>query len=288
MPRRFFSTRSPILWTLVGALGALAVVYSCYMLACFCHYMELSPTERVIKHKLAAEGIAYDTLTFDLVDPSSAPEGIREAVMKGYRIVVDTQNEASKYIAARMNCTNCHFSAGITTGGKGGGISLAGVAAKYPLMDKRSGQVIDLPQRINMCFRRSMNGKPLPYDSDEMISLITYFHWISRNFPLVEKAPWLSMKYLDESKFKPDLERGQMLYNIQCALCHMQTGEGQGIIPPLWGPTSFNDGAGMNNLRVFATFILHNMPYQSPYLSEEEAIDIAAFVTQQARPTYKP
>ena len=288
MRRRFFSYRSPILWAIIGGIGALAVVYCCCLIGRFCRYMELSPTERVIQHKLAVEGLAYDSLTFDLVDPSAAPEGIREAVMKGYRIVIDTQKEAKPYTVARMNCTNCHFSGGITTGGKGGGISLAGVAAKYPLMDKRSGKVIDLPQRINMCFRRSMNGKPLPYDSPEMIALITYFHWISRDFPLVEKAPWLSMQYLDESKFKPDLERGQMLYNIQCALCHGQDGAGEGIIPPLWGPTSFNDGAGMNKLKVMATFVLYNMPYQSPYLTPEEAMDIASFVTKQPRPTYKP
>jgi len=163
----------------------------------------------------------------------------------------------------------------------------AGVAAKYPLNDKRSGQVIDLAQRINMCFKRSLNGKPLPHESEEMMALLTYFHWISRDFPLVEKAPWLSMKYLDPSKHKPDAEKGQMLYNIQCALCHQQHGEGEGIVPPLWGPTAFNDGAGMNNLKVFATFILYNMPYQSPYLTEEEAWDIAAYVTSQERPKYK-
>lgn len=287
MRRHFFSYRSPYLWTLVGALGALGIVYGSCLLGRFCHYVKMSPTEKVIQHKLAKEGLAYDSLTFELVDPNAAPEGIREAVIKGYKIFIDTQKEAPEYVGARINCTNCHFSGGITTGGKGGGISLAGVAAKYPLLEKRSGTVIDLAQRINMCFRRSLNGKALPHESEEMIALLTYFHWISRDFPLLEKAPWLSMKYID-SKYTPDPKRGERLYNIECALCHQEHGEGEGVIPPLWGPTAFNDGAGMNKPKVFATFILYNMPYQSPFLTEEEAMDIAAYVTNQPRPEYKP
>jgi len=58
--------------------------------------------------------------------------------------------------------------------------------------------------------------------------------------------------------------------------------------PPLWGPDSFNDGAGMARLITFANFIHFNMPhgvdYLNPQLSPEQAWDIAAYVLSQPRP----
>ena len=32
------------------------------------------------------------------------------------------------------------------------------------------------------------------------------------------------------------------------------------VLPPVWGPDSYNDGAGMNNPEKTAAFLLHNMP----------------------------
>lgn len=59
-------------------------------------------------------------------------------------------------------------------------------------------------------------------------------------------------------------------------------------MPPLWGPQSFNDGAGMNRLITAANFIHDNMPdgtsYDHPQLSVEQAWDVAAFVVAQPRP----
>ena len=60
------------------------------------------------------------------------------------------------------------------------------------------------------------------------------------------------------------------------------------LFPPLWGPDSFNDGAGMHRLIASASFIRANMPlattYDKPALSVEEAWDVAAYVNSQARP----
>ena len=60
------------------------------------------------------------------------------------------------------------------------------------------------------------------------------------------------------------------------------------MMPPLWGPESFNDGAGMARLITFANFVHFNMPhgadYLNPHLTEEEAWDVAAYVLSQPRP----
>jgi thiosulfate dehydrogenase len=60
------------------------------------------------------------------------------------------------------------------------------------------------------------------------------------------------------------------------------------MMPPLWGPDSFNDGAGMMRLITAANFIHFNMPhgtdYLNPQLSVEDAWDVAAYLVSQPRP----
>ena len=61
------------------------------------------------------------------------------------------------------------------------------------------------------------------------------------------------------------------------------------VFPPLWGPDSFNDGAGMHRLIGSASFIRANMPlgtrFDAPALSVEDAWDVAAFINSQPRPS---
>lgn len=279
--------RTILIAILFGAFGGLAIFYGCCLIVQGFEAWDLSPTEKVIQQKLAKEGESFNTLTFDLVDPAASPESIRKAVLKGYNIIVNTQQEVKGYVGNRLNCTNCHFAGGITTGGRGGSISLAGVAAKYPVYNKRSEGMIDLAERINMCFERSLNGKSLPLDSDEMLALITYLHWISRNFPTYAKVPWLGLKQI-KSTHTGDPEKGKSIYAIKCALCHKSDGHGEGAIPPLWGPESFNDGAGMSVDKVMANFVYWNMPYMNADLTEEEAIDVVSYIAKKPRPSFDP
>ena len=58
-------------------------------------------------------------------------------------------------------------------------------------------------------------------------------------------------------------------------------------MPPLWGKDSFNVGAGMARMYTAAAFVKHNMPLgQGGTLTAQEAVDVAAFFTQQPRPDY--
>jgi thiosulfate dehydrogenase len=57
--------------------------------------------------------------------------------------------------------------------------------------------------------------------------------------------------------------------------------------PPLWGPDSFNRGAGMARVSIAAAFIQAKMPLGAGgTLSDQEAYDIAAYVTSQPRPAF--
>jgi thiosulfate dehydrogenase len=215
--------------------------------------------------------------------PREAPESIREAVLLGYNIMMDTRRYAAAYVGNKLRCVSCHFKGGITEGGRGGGLSLAGVAATYPRYRNREEYATDLMTRTNSCFERSMNGKPLPADSKEMAAILTYYQWISRGLPIYGDIHWLGVRPMREAG-RPDKTRGRLVFQQKCAACHGNTGQGTKIAPPLWGPDSFNDGAGTSHPKTFSAFSHLNMPFGDPDLTEDQAWDVAAFVTGQARP----
>lgn len=223
-----------------------------------------------------------------LQDPELAPPEIRDMVMKGYKILLETRERLPDYAGDVLSCANCHFSAGNTFGGFNGGISLVGVTKHYP-QERPGGKPFTLEDRINGCFLRSMNGKPLPKDSSEMQAMIAYLDWISKPAEIVEKAEWLGLPKL-KSEHVPNPRNGEALYKVYCWDCHGERGQGQPRkfdlgYPPLWGDDSFNQAAGMNDIGRFSSFIYHNMPYQeAPFLTIEEALDIAAYVTDRPRP----
>ena len=55
--------------------------------------------------------------------------------------------------------------------------------------------------------------------------------------------------------------------------------------PPLWGPDSYNIGAGMSRLLTAAAYALHNMPlgtkFDAPVLTDEQAYDVAGYIVSQ-------
>lgn len=224
---------------------------------------------------------------FDLVDPECAPEEMLTKILYGYHLMLDTKTLVPDYAGNPITCNNCHFNAGNTLGGKNRGISLVGVTAMYPRFSKRDNKSISLQDRLDNCFRRSLNGKPLPHDSLEMESIIAYLAWISHEVNDAPKLPWLGLTPLT-SKHVGNALAGEKIYDQKCSLCHGAQGEGSPSVPPLWGNNSYNDGAGMNNPVMLSSFIWYNMPFGQAALSQEEAIDVAAYLISRPRPHFTP
>ena len=87
------------------------------------------------------------------------------------------------------------------------------------------------------------------------------------------------------------LFRSSQVYARSCALCHGADGGGQrdndrsAAFPALWGPHSFNWGAGMGSVNNAAAFIKANMPLGLPgTLSDQDAWDVALFMDSHERP----
>ncbi|MCB1113420.1 MAG: c-type cytochrome [Chlamydiia bacterium] len=228
--------------------------------------------------------------SFELSDPEMAPEPLKKEVMHGYKLMLNTWRMLPDHVGDKLTCSNCHFNGGDTKGGRNNGIPLTGVAAVYPTYNKRADQVIDLPTRINSCFERSMNGKKLDPESCSMRALVTYLQWISRGYPIYQPIPWRGLEPI-KTESKPDPVKGAQVFKTYCADCHGKEGHGQNNdtlqVPALWGNGSFNDGAGMHHVDTLAAFIHANMPYNIPELSEEEALNVAAYIHDQPRPHFK-
>lgn len=227
-------------------------------------------------------GIVYSPPKVD-----EAPANMREAIQLGYNIITDTGKYAGEYVGNKLTCANCHFTGGISEGGKNGGLSLVGVAAKYPMYRDRQKAPVDLVIRINDCFERSMNGSIPPNTGKEMQAVMAYLHWISKDMPIYGNVPWLTNPPLS-SEHKGDAGTGRAVFAQNCAVCHGSDGGGTVIAPPVYGPMSYNDGAGMANPATLATFAHNNMPKGNPALTVEQALDVAAFVDSQPRPHFAP
>lgn len=221
----------------------------------------------------------------------------RDLITATYAHVGPSVADASKrYAGNNLACTNCHLNAGT----KKFGLPLWGLWERFPQYSGRSGAEITIEDRVNSCMTRSMNGKALPQDSPEMAAFVAYIKFLSTGTKKGEFLTGMGAGHMPILGRADDPRRGEQIYSRACAMCHRQ--DGSGVLrsrdlpnfgyqfPPLWGPDSFNDGAGMARLMTAANFAHFNMPngtsYTRPRLSQQEAWDVAAFVISQPRPKY--
>lgn len=219
-----------------------------------------------------------------------------ESILYGKRLLNETRRLLPDNVGAMMNCNSCH----IAEGKAPLGAHYINSFVSYPKVMPRSGKMVDLAGRINGCFMRSMNGKPLPVDSAEMVGMLDYMKWLAQGVEPGQKVQIPIAGPLDES-LVPNTERGRSLYAAQCATCHgadgegLKDGRGNIVFPPLWGDESFNIGAGMARTYKAAAFIKYNMPMsvedhgawgQGGVLDDQDAVDIAEYFTHMPRPDF--
>jgi thiosulfate dehydrogenase len=207
-------------------------------------------------------------------------------VRQGKNIFDDTQTYAKKYVGNGMNCVNCHLS----SGRKADSAPLWGAYVRYPAYRAKNNKVNTYEQRIQGCFKYSMNGTAPAPDSPEMVALVTYSYWMSSGAPVGAKLKGAGYPALPKPGMTPDAGRGKIVYTESCQVCHGANGEGKkadgkSIFPPLWGSESFNWGAGMHRINTAAAFIKANMPLsKSGTLTDQQAWDVATYVMSHERP----
>lgn len=240
-----------------------------------------------------------------------------EMIRYGYDLVTKTSNyigplaksKNMRFAGNNLTCNNCHLDAGRKIGSG----SFVGVYNRFPQMRRREGRMGTLEERINGCMERSMSGRKMKEDSEEMQAMIAYMKWLSEGIPKDMNDKYKGYLPIEIPDFKADTLAGIKLYQTHCIMCHQKDGTGLAFpgdtftgyrYPPVGGIDSYNDGAGMNRVLTAAQFIKWNMPFgathENPILTDEEAYHIAAYINTFPRPekpnrevdfpdkTYKP
>ncbi|QRJ63076.1 c-type cytochrome [Azospira restricta] len=209
----------------------------------------------------------------------------------------EVQDTKMRFAGNNLACTSCHQE----NATKPYAMPWVGVSAVFPQYRAREDELSTVEERVNGCMQRSMAGRPLPLDSREMKAFVTYIHFLSRDVPVGARIEGAATRGSKPPNRRADLAAGESVYKAQCMACHGENGEGrrngvpgdaQGYqFPPVWGPDSFNTGAGMNRILMAMRFIKHNMPqgvnHAAPVLSDDEAFDVAGFILSKPRPEKK-
>jgi len=231
-------------------------------------------------------------------DSASIPQNDSgKMILYGRELIAATGNYFGptgkiNHYANGMNCQNCHLNAGTRLYAN----NYSAVFSIYPKFRPRSGTVENLEKRINDCMERSLNGKKLDSLSKEMRAMVAYINWVGKE---VKKgtspkgAAVIDLPFLDRAA---DPEKGKAVFQLHCTRCHGIEGQGKMnddgytyLYPPLWGIHSYNTAAGLYRLSRAAGFIKSNMPndsssYDKPVLTDEEAWDVAAYISSKPRP----
>jgi thiosulfate dehydrogenase len=251
---------------------------------------------------------AWDFPRNPLTDATLDDSRLSAEIRWGFRIFISTQAEAGRFTASKVSCNNCHLNGGQ----RERALPLVGVAGMFPEYNKRSGRLYSLTDRIVDCFLRSENATgriagetgaasvntremlPSP-TAKEVLAVAAYITWLARGFEVGKSPAWRGQNAIAASALIPiarlDPQRGEALYNEHCTSCHGQDGQGLALgdrkAGPLWGPDSWNDGAGAARVYTLAGIIRYSMPYLDPgSLTDEEAQQLAAFINSKPRPAY--
>lgn len=207
-------------------------------------------------------------------------------VKLGEAIFTDTRGHAGAFVGNDLRCSNCH----LDRGRQPNSAPLWAAYLVYPAYRSKNGHVNSFAERLQGCFRFSMNGKAPPLGDETLVALESYAYALAKGAPTGEKLPGQGYPKLAEPA-KLDYEHGRQIYGERCALCHGANGEGQKtddgavVFPPLWGARSYNWGAGMSSIANAAGFVKANMPLsQGNTLTDQEAWDVAAYLDSQERP----
>lgn len=240
-----------------------------------------------VAHSATSNAVASTPPLFTPPAEADIPAGpLGDVIRQGRDIFTDTPAHAKAYVGNGLSCSNCHLDAGRLANSA----PLWGAYGMYPQYRKKNGHVNTFGERLQGCFRYSMNGKAPPLDSAEMVALETYAWWMAKGAPVGVELPGAGYpKQGFKSPLPADYARGETVYAASCALCHGADGQGQqvagrNVFPPLWGPQSFNWGAGMHQLDNAAAFIKANMPFsRGNTLSDQDAWDVAMFMDAHER-----
>ena len=104
------------------------------------------------------------------------------------------------------SCASCHGDAPV---------SMRGVAARYPVVDRTLNRPLTLDQRIAQCRTERQQAEPLAWESDAALGLAAYVGLQSRGMPVRVDATDAAV---EAGRRLFETRMGQL--NLSCAQCH--------------------------------------------------------------------
>ena len=211
-----------------------------------------------------------------------------KTVKMGQDIFEYTERYASQYVGnTNLRCSSCHLNAGRLAHSA----PLWAAYVSYPAYRSKNKHVNTFPERLQGCFKYSMNGTAPPLGDPVLVALESYAYWLASGAPIDSKILGRGYPTVPAPPLPRDYERGRLVFEQHCAMCHGAGGAGQPdannrpTFPALWGAKSFNWGAGMASIKNATGFIKANMPLGlGGTLSDQQAWDVATFMNSQERP----
>jgi sulfur-oxidizing protein SoxA len=113
--------------------------------------------------------------------------------------------------AAGQSCQSCHGDAQQ---------SMRGAATRYPAIDVKTGQLLNLEDRIRQCRSQQQKGPELLRESDDLLALSLHVSRSSHGMPLRVDITGPAQSHWQQGQ-RLFLERQGQL-NLSCAQCHDQ------------------------------------------------------------------
>src|SRR5688572_6125160 len=226
--------------------------------------------------------VPVNQVAFRVPDESEIRDSsVLASVRRGKALLAFTRDSLPQHVGNRLQCASCHPD----NGTRKYVMPWVGVYARFPQYRARVGGIQLIEDRINDCFKRSMNGKPLVPESRDMRDMIAYMAFLSSGYPVFAQVEGQSFPRVPV--LAGDTVRGAATFTAKCAVCHGVNGAGTDVFPALWGDGSYNIGAGMSRVQTAAAFIKVAMPQTAPgTLTDQEAYDLATYINTRPRPDF--
>lgn len=137
---------------------------------------------------------------------------------------------------AAQSCESCHGDASK---------SMKGVATRYPMIDKSSGELLNLEARILQCRTRRQGAPAFPYESEDLLALTTLVAHQSRGMPLHASIDGPARAHFEAGRAYYYQRRGQL--NLACANCHEQN----------WGNILYNEPVSQGHPNAYPIYRLY-------------------------------
>ena len=137
---------------------------------------------------------------------------------------------------AAKSCATCHGD--VRT-------SMKGVATRYPMIDKSSGELLNIEGRILQCRTRRQGAPAFAYESEDLLALTTLVAHQSRGMPIHVSIDGPARAHFEAGRAFYYQRHGQL--NLACTHCHEQN----------WGKVLYNEPISQGQPNAYPIYRLY-------------------------------